>query len=47
MEQKVCFQKILQSKYKTGVSLWIEEDRKVQELKAILVSMAFTVQYTL
>lgn len=29
------------------VSVWVEEDGKVQENKAIMVRMAFTVQYML
>lgn len=44
VEQKVCFQKILSSKYKAGVSLWAEANRKVQQNKAILVRMLFTVE---
>jgi len=34
-------------KHGAGVSLWVEAERKVQDNKAILVSMVFTVQYTL
>lgn len=44
VEQKVCSQKILWSKYKAGVSLQAEANRKVQQNKAILVSMLFTVE---